>query len=401
MLHNSIDCAAVISENSINPALVNKNILVIGTESWFGPLLSKHRIVLELCKYNRVIYMEPPYHLGKLLRGISPNDSYLVAAPYHQEYPNTFSRFVPIWLPKSYYSRIIRSMSESILYLQLYLNAIKPDIIISFSLSFPFLTKNKSKFIFYAVDTHGADKNSDALEVRLETETLAKADLVVAGTEKLYAEFQGRTKHLKLLTHGVDVDAIIAGVNSSIPDDLHAIPKPLIGFLGAVNQRLDISLIEYLAHIHPEWSLVFVGPYQESDFGSGLPKEQLERLKSLSNLYLLGRRPSSLVGAYFNAFDVCIMPYDVSNPYVHFASHKPLQSLAVGTPVVTTCAASDTILPPSVRVGETPTAFVQAIEKTLVEHNELDAEKARAFVKGHSWKHRVYQLSEWIAEIMN
>ena len=79
--------------------LVNRQILVVGTEFWSGPLLSKHHIVLELCKQNRVLYLEPVYHAGSILRGQRQVMQYPFL--YHELHPAGLQRLRPWWLPKS------------------------------------------------------------------------------------------------------------------------------------------------------------------------------------------------------------------------------------------------------------------------------------------------------------
>lgn len=375
--------------------LTGKTIMVIGTDPWNSPLLSKHRLVLELCKQNQVIYVESLFYLGKIFRleywrqrGKNPL--------YHREYPASLSFAHSYRLPKSAYILLLRKISEQLFLLQLWLRQIRPDVIISFNPAFPFLAKRNGVFVYYPVDSYGHPEAS-AESIRSENETLALADLVTAGTDKLYRRFQGKTHHLEFLPHGVDTEALTAQLGHR-PDDLQAIARPIIGFLGSLNFRLDLSLLEQIALNRPYWSLVLVGPYRQDDFGGGLPGHEIERLKRLPNIYLLGPRSSDQIGAYFGAFDVSIMPYDTAQPLVHFASHKPLQCLAVGTPVVTTCAAPTSILPPNTFVAEDPDTFIATIEQVLNSHTADIAQAYRQAAQAYTWKKRVAQLSQWLAQ---
>jgi glycosyltransferase involved in cell wall biosynthesis len=385
---------ATTSEAVYARYLSGKTIMVIGTDPWNSPLLSKHRLAMELCKYNKVVYVEPVFHIGKLLRRRVPrSDSNW---NYHNEYPATLSIVQPYRLPKSAVVPPLRRISELSFLMQLHRRRIRPEIIISFNPNYAFLIKRDRIFVYYPVDSYGHSQVHPDI-ARHEDETLAQANMVVAGTDKLYQQLQGRVSRLKFLPHGVDVEAMTANAQK-VPQDLQIIPRPLIGFIGAVNWRLNLALLEYVSQCHSDWSIVLVGPYDRNDFGGGVSDQDLARLKKLPNVYLLGPRPSDQVGAYLAAFNVSIMPYDVTNPYVHFASHKPLQCLAVGTPVVTTCVARSEVLPPNTKVAEEPADFVTAIEHILATHDINTAKAYRIAAQEYTWASRVEQLSTWIAE---
>lgn len=399
----------VANTQPANSYLSGKKILVIGTEPWFGPLLSKHRLVLELCKQNQVVYVEPIFHLGSLLRKpkelfkFFKNASQYLLSPnwlhYHNESPANFSRIRPIRLPKSSESKVLRNLSEWLFIWQLMMRKLKPDVIISFNPYFGFLTRRCEIFVYYPVDSFSVDGAHPDV-ARCEDEILHLADIVAAGTYKRYQELTGKVNFLRFLPHGVDIEALIS-FSDRLPSDLAHLPSPLIGFLGTVNARLDFSLLQHIAQTHPEWSLVMVGPYKQGDFCVDKVEQNLNPLMQLANVYLLGPRPSHEVGAYFRAFDVSIMPYDTNHPMVHFASHKPLQCLAVGTPVITTCTAPSEVLPPNTKVAETATDFVNAIATTL---NSFTADMRDSYIAAasdYTWTKRISELSEWITEYKN
>lgn len=372
----------------------DKTIMVIGTEAWSGPLLSKHRLVLELCQRNRVFYVEPFYYLGALFKRESKEHS--TVAPYHHEIPPSLTLVQPYRLPKSAYAPALRVLSERAFSVQLWLKRIRPDVILSFSPYFPFLAGQQRPFIYYPVDSYG-HAEAIAEMVQRENETLQRADLVVSGTQKLYRRFQGKTRRLEFLPHGVSVESVLRSAGQT-PADLASLPRPIVGFLGAVNYRLDLALLEELARSRPDWSIPLIGPFSRDDFGGGMSDDDLARLKRLPNIHVLGPRPSEQVGAYLAAFDVSIMPYDTGNPTVHFAAHKPLQCLAVGTPVVTTCEASDDILPPNTFVATSPVEFMAAIERVLAMQSPALRVAYQRAAQDYTWAKRLDQLGDWIIQ---
>ncbi|MBS1808083.1 MAG: glycosyltransferase [Acidobacteria bacterium] len=372
---------------------VGKKILVIGRESWFGPLLSKQHIVLELCRENEVIYVEPFFHLGWLLKGKLPQQVY--HEPYHQLMPPSLTRLIPMRLPKSSTNKAARCWSEWLMLVQLWLKRFRPDVIISFSPYYAFLAKHwLAPFVFYAVDTVETEEGTKS-----EADTLAQADLVIAATEELYRRFKGKTHRLQYLPHGVS-STFLQTYAGKLPDDILRVRQPRVGFVGAVSQVIDIPLLIALAQARPDYSIVLVGPYEKQSFGGGLTPEALASLKVLPNVHLLGPRLSSEMGTYIKGFDVGIIPYDLSHPRIHFSYHKVLQYMALGKPVVTTCPASLEVLPPHVGVGNTLATFLDAIDYAIHHYDDATAKACCDFAKMHSWEQRLIQLSKWLSDLV-
>jgi hypothetical protein len=243
-------------------------------------------------------------------------------------------------------------------------------------------------FVFYSVDTE--------IDLAATAEALRQADLVVAASDTLYRRYLGRTRRLEYLPHGVNLEVLTRNADRT-PADIAGLPHPVAGFIGALNQRLDLNVIEHLAQARPALSILLIGPYAPGSYGGGLSGPQLARLQRLANVHLLGAKPTGELGAYINALDVALVPYDVNHPGVHFDYHKTLQVLALGKPMVTTCSVPAYVAPPHVYAGQTPEAFVVGVDRALVEHDSAAAETCRQFAAQNTWQQRMRQLADWLA----
>ena len=47
---------------------------------------------------------------------------------------------------------------------------------------------------------------------------------------------------------------------TEVPADIAQLQKPLLGYFGVVDERMDYELLAKLADAHPEWSVVIIGP---------------------------------------------------------------------------------------------------------------------------------------------
>jgi len=101
-------------------------------------------------------------------------------------------------------------------------------------------------------------------------------------------------------------------VNSEKPKDLENIPKPIIGYLGIIQQRIDIDLLEYLAQKNPDKSFVLIGPLWPVYFRKlRKPAIEIKRLEKYKNIYLLGRKKYQQTPVYINNFQVAICPHKI------------------------------------------------------------------------------------------
>ena len=364
--------------------LQGRSILLVSTEPWFGPLLSKHYVAQELARRNQVLFVDPAYNLSDLARGRWPRAHF--PERYHNLRPANLRRLRPWRLPKDRNYRLVGNVSHALVLAQLGASGFRPDLIVSFDPAYTFLLDRwPVPFVYYSVDTQ--------TEPAPVAEVLRRADLVIAGSDTLYRRYQGRTRRLEFLPHAVNLEAL-TGSAGQTPADLAALPRPRAGFVGALNDRLDVGLIEHLAAARPAYSIPLIGPYARDEFGGGLTAAQLARLRRLPNVHLLGPKPLGELGAYINGLDVSIVPYDAQHPGVHFDYHKALQMLALGKPMVTVCPIPAHQAPPGVYAGQTPEAFAAAIDGALAKHDAATAEACREFARQNTWARRGQQLAE-------
>jgi hypothetical protein len=116
--------------------LRDRSILVVSTEPWFGPLLSKHYIALELCRHNRVLFVDPAYNVADLARRRWSRARF--REHYHDLQPNNLRRLRPWRLPKDRNSRLIGRFSHALLAAQVRARGFRPDLIVSFNPAYTF-----------------------------------------------------------------------------------------------------------------------------------------------------------------------------------------------------------------------------------------------------------------------
>ena len=131
-----------------------------------------------------------------------------------------------------------------------------------------------------------------------ERQLLSQADVVFTGGYRL---FESKSRfHDNVHFFGCGVDAQHFGKarlpSTQIPDDARHLGRPVFGYFGVIDERLDYELIRALAEARPDATVLMIGPFAKVD-----PRD----LPQASNITWLGQRDYVDLPNYVKAFDVC------------------------------------------------------------------------------------------------
>ncbi len=175
----------------------------------------------------------------------------------------------------------------------------------------------------------------------------------------------GRIVHLPL---GAPARAIAPAPQArpaSPPSDIAHLPRPLLGFVGSLEDRIDWGLLEHLGRAFPEGSIILIGRD---------PKPRLreawyhvyQRVAALPNVHRLGWRSQDEIARYNAAFDVCLIPYHAEHPFNRAACPtKIMDYMATSRPVVTTPVPECLLYEHLFEIADTPAAFAAAVRKVV------------------------------------
>lgn len=162
----------------------------------------------------------------------------------------------------------------------------------------------------------------------LEKELLKIASFVSTGTYALLEKKKGLHPKVEYIPCGVDFELFNGVVTRKppLPPDFPKTKGAVLGYFGSLNERIDAGLIEEVARRRPAWTIVMIGPVQRSYSGD----------RQLRNIHYLGLKGYRSLPAYLAHFDVCMMPYKVTEATSHISPVKLLEYFAAGKPVITT-----------------------------------------------------------------
>ena len=161
------------------------------------------------------------------------------------------------------------------------------------------------------------------------------------------------------------------------------------------NEKIDFSLLRFIAESHPDWSIVLIGKVGEGD-----PWTDISLLNGLPNLYLMGPRSYEQLPSYLKGFDVGLLPNLINQYTKAMFPMKFFEYLASGTPVVGVELPALQDFDQLAWFEPTHKRFLQAIEKTLAgDVPDLDARLDAA--KKHTYRERTEQMLSLIDHLQN
>jgi hypothetical protein len=155
---------------------------------------------------------------------------------------------------------------------------------------------------------------------------LAEADVVFTGGRSLHRSvLEHRKQGCHLFSSGVDA------AHYARSRRLRTASGPrtakVAGYVGVIDERLDLGLLAGLAAALPDWVIRIVGPVAKID-PAGLPQAP--------NIEYPGMVAYADLPAVMAGFDVAIMPFALNEATRSISPTKTLEYLAAGLPVVST-----------------------------------------------------------------
>ncbi|MEO5345954.1 MAG: glycosyltransferase [Magnetococcus sp. YQC-9] len=244
-----------------------------------------------------------------------------------------------------------------------------------------------------------------------ESRLVARADLITVASPgmALHLPEPGPSRS-RLLPNGADAHHFASADQAPCPTDLAAIPHPRIGYVGNINPKLDLAMIETIADIHPEWHWVFMGPVTMPDHKKAQESQARiawDRLKQRENIHFLGLKPREILPAYLVHMDVQVICYKIARVengtpgdwVVHGYPTKLHEYLATGKPVVVAPQSALLEFADVTAIAETPKEWEKALEEALAGSGPGTPATRRARALQNTWDSRVDQLESWLEEL--
>jgi teichuronic acid biosynthesis glycosyltransferase TuaH len=229
---------------------------------------------------------------------------------------------------------------------------------------------------------------------RTEIKLLTANPHVIAVSPTLEAKWRGMGCKVTLIPNGCEAEAFRGTDNAPNPVDV-CLRSPIAGFVGTLNERVDLDLLDAVAATGS--SLLLVGPRAKALENSGALQALLRR----PNVQWVGSKKFDEMPSYLKVIDVGLTPYADTAFNRASAPLKTIEYLAAGRPVVATdLPAARWLSTPFVTVATTREEFRGAVQRLLLEprHSSLVAER-QSFAARHSWRARGLEFAALLERI--
>lgn len=379
-----------------------RDIIIVARDVWSEVRRRRHFLAAEWARERRILYVEPPVSVPRLLAGrLDESQKKMKSASHILKPPRKIADNIFAVTPVKPFPDSAPGMKDvnglilarTVHAAARQLGFTDPVLWITPEYGVRLLDHVPHSVSVYDITddwTHAGIPEMQKRRIAAEDgELLRRADLVFVVSPKLLETKRDARPDAILMPNGVLPEMYEAADNSPEPPELAAAKAPRAGYTGTLHRdRLDIGLICAIAErARGKYSIVLVGP-------NLLSQAAIDELSRHENVTLIPAQPFDRLPCLTAHFDVCIIPHALT-PFTHSLDPiKGYEYLASGKPIVTTPV--DGILPlrEYVALAEGADAFHAAVEAAIAGHGVSDAAARRAAARDNSWQSRAREIEK-------
>lgn len=176
--------------------------------------------------------------------------------------------------------------------------------------------------VYDVMDDLASFKSAPAGLRTAQSAALSAADVVFAGGRSLFWSIRAQRPDAHLLPSGVEPEHYAVDRPARAADQ-----RPVAGYVGVIDERINLDLVAELASSLPDWEIRMVGP---------VAKIHPACLPQAPNITYPGPQRYEDLPEIMARFDVALMPFALNQATRSISPTKTLEYIAAGLPVVST-----------------------------------------------------------------
>jgi glycosyltransferase involved in cell wall biosynthesis len=376
----------------------------------------------EMCRTNRVFYVNHPYTIRDVITGLRNGDPVLrkrlpylmtgrIATEKVQGLPENFTAFTPPvtlpinWLPNGLIYNFFQKINNGIVLRAIKLILKKQHInnFIYINCYDPYYAGYLPKrfgaaaSIYHCIDDITQNPYSRRHGADLETVAIRHADITLATSSNLVKIKIPLSGRVVPFYNAADV-ALFSQAASGVfprPPAFNGIKGKIIGFTGNLDElRIDYPLLKKVAIAYPDATLMLVGPVNSAEPAA-------IGLDQLPNVIFTGSRPIEVLPAYLQHMDCVLIPFNCNTLTQSIYPLKINEYLAAGKPVVSTGFSDDIrSFATAIYIGKDHPGFIQQVGKALGEADSRLVALRQKIAASNTWEARINQLWKLVKSII-
>lgn len=220
------------------------------------------------------------------------------------------------------------------------------------------------------------------------------SDLIVCTSKQLSREKSRANENCYFIPNAADLDHCSKALEGDLKvySKVTNIQRPIVGYFGNIERRMDFNLLNRVAIGNPHLSFVFAGP---------VSREYVpEAFMKLDNVHFIGKVPYHDLPSVLKGFDVAIIPFKKDDVSSTIFPLKLFEYLGAGKPVVATNFNEDLkdYTGNSVTYCQNAAEFSASINRALTLDSKEDINKRLRTAADNTWDKRLSEFSELIAK---
>lgn len=236
-----------------------------------------------------------------------------------------------------------------------------------------------------------------------EKKLLRLADYVFTISYTLKRLHQKIRKNIYVVPQGFRLDTFAQKGNSTIFKNIPK-NKPVIGYIGGINFRLDYELIYNVVSLYKNCTFVLAGPIQaDTSYFVKHCKHSISKLKQLTNVYFIGEISKNNIPALISSFSVGIIPYNNEFTFNRYSyPMKLFEYFYLGKPVISSQIDELQRFNNYVFVARSQNEWIHLIQK-LVQSQWPDSlkEKQKQIAIKNSWENKINSMQQHMTKSLN
>ncbi len=196
---------------------------------------------------------------------------------------------------------------------------------------------------------------------------------------------------IRLVPNGCNPASITLPVQHPLYKHLAKKSRPIIGFVGNLETKIDIPLLEKVAICFTNADILLIG--------STHANPSVLRLDEYPNVYFTGVVPYDHVGAWVSLFDVALIPHLNTDLTQYMNPLKLYVYLSWNVPVVSASIPNIDVVSGMVFVSDSHDGFTQNIQNVLRKRIDY-ANIAEAYCRANSWEVRLKDYVDRIISVV-
>ncbi len=237
---------------------------------------------------------------------------------------------------------------------------------------------------YYCYDQIGAAKWTNKHGPRLEKRYLKQVDGLITSSQPLLDEKLADDQAGIVVKNGVNLQIF---EQAFLPDPGN-IGGTVLGYLGSIDDRLDL---EMLFNVLDQWEdarLLMVGRIMEPEIEA--------RLRAHPRVEVTGAQQPESLPQWVKRMDIGLIPF-VTNEFTKYIYPLKINEyLAAGLPVVSTSFSDLSDFEEVIYRGDTPESFLAACQQAVKEDVRESRFQRQEFARTHRWEARAEQLTNWL-----